>query len=279
MEVRSAPVQPAADTERSSPPLGYLFVGRLWNRDYITELSLITESRIDVLPIRGEENRESTYEEKSGIIGFYRVIYGWDKRPAAQIRVRSEAPLAREMQSTSRNQLILLIAFVSAVILLLSVLLILWVNLPLKRISESLHLHDPSLIGGLFSSTTEFGNLARLVLNFFLQQEELTQEVAVRKQAEAALRMALQESQRSGAETAALLQAARSVLSYHDFAGASQSILALCMQLAGVEAGFIAQIEQGADNGAAAPLQCHCSSRGCGVRREHASEGAVSPIM
>ena len=249
LEVRSAPVQPAADTERSSQPLGYLFVGRLWNRDYITELSLITESTLDVLPIRGEESREDTYEEKSGVIGFYRVVYGWDKRAAAQIRVRSEAPIAREMQSTSRNQLILLIVFVSAVILLLSVLLILWVNLPLRRISASLHLHDPSLIGGLVLSTTEFGNLARLVRNFFLQQEELTQEVAVRKQAEAALRVALQESQRSGAETAALLQAARAVLSYHGFAQASQSILDICMQLAGATSGFIAQIITGPDGG------------------------------
>jgi PAS domain S-box-containing protein len=247
LEVRSAPVQPAADTERSSQPLGYLFVGRLWNRDYVTELSLITESKIDVLPIRGEESREATYEEKSGVIGFYRIVYGWDKRAAAQIRVRSEAPIAREMQSTSRNQLLLLIAFVSAVILMLSALLILWVNLPLKRISDSLHLHDPSLIGGLVSSSTEFGNLARLVRNFFLQQEELTQEVAVRKQAEEALRVALLESQRSGAETAALLQAARAVLAYHGFAEASQSILDICMPLAGANAGFIARIVSGPD--------------------------------
>ena len=250
MEVRSAPIQPVADTERSSPPKGYLFAGRLWNRDYIQQLSLITESTIEILPLPGGETLETTYEEKSGVIGFYRVIYGWDKRPIAQIRVRSEAPIAREMQRTSRNQLILLIAFVSAVILLLSVLLIIWVNLPLKRISASLHQHDPLLIGPLTASTSEFGNLARLVLNFFTQQQELTQEVGVRKNAEAALRIALQESERSGAETAALLKAARAVLSYHDFAGASQSILAICIQLAGAAAGFIAHIvrEAGKDN-------------------------------
>jgi PAS domain S-box-containing protein len=247
LEVRSAPVQPASDIERSTKPLGYLFVGRLWNQAFITELSLITESTLDVRPVRGDESREATYEEKSGVIGFYRIVYGWDKRPVAQIRVRSEASITREMQSTSRNQLLLLIAFVSAVIFLLSVLLILWVNLPLRRISASLHLRDPSLIGGLVSSTTEFGNLARLVRNFFLQQEELTQEVAVRKQAEAALRVALQESQRSGAETAALLQASRAVLSYHGFAEASQSILDICMQLAGAASGFIARIVSGPD--------------------------------
>ena len=248
LEVRSAPVQPAADMERSSPPKGYLFAGRLWNRDYIQQLSLITESTIEILPLQGGETLATTYEEKSGIIGFYRVIYGWDKRPIAQIRVRSEAPITREMQRTSRNQLILLIAFVSAVLVLLSVLLIIWVNLPLRRISASLHQQDPLLIGPLTASTSEFGNLARLILNFFTQQQELKQEVGVRKNAEASLRIALQESERSGAETAALLKAARAVLSYHDFAGASQSILAISLQLAGAAAGFIAQIEQGSDS-------------------------------
>lgn len=247
LEVRSAPVQPASDPERSSQPLGYLFVGRLWNRDYITELSLITESTVEVLPVSGRESRETTYEQKSGVIGFYRVVYGWDKRAAAQIRVRSEAPITREMQNTSRNQLILLIAFVSAVIVLLSALLILWVNVPLKRISASLHQQESLLLGPLTASTSEFGNLARLVLSFFTQQQELKQEVGVRKNAEAALRVALQESQRRGAETAALLQAARAVLSYHGFAEASESILDICMSLADATSGFIARIVSGSD--------------------------------
>ncbi len=242
LEVRSAPVQPSADFERSSTPRGFLFAGRLWNSAYIQQLSIVTESTLDILPLPGKETLENTYEETSGIIGFYRVIYGWDKQPIAQIRVRSEARVTREMQRTSRNQLILLISFVSVVILLMSILLVIWVNLPLKRISASLHHQNPRLMGSLIDSATEFGNLARLVLNFFKQQQELQQEVGVRKQAEAALRIALQESERSGAETAALLKAARSVLTYHDFAGASQSILAICIELAGAAAGLIAEI-------------------------------------
>lgn len=248
LEVRSAPVQPAADQERSSEPRGFLFAGRLWNEAYIQQLSVITGSTIDILPLPGSATLENTYEEARGIIGFYRVIYGWNKRPAARIRVRSEAPLTREMQRTSRNQLILLIAFVSAVILLLSVLLVRWVNLPLKRISSSLHERDPRLMGGLVDSATEFGNLARLVLNFFRQQQELTQEIGVRKQAEADLRVALQDSERSGAETAALLNAARSVLSYHDFEGASRSILAICLELAGAAAGIIGEVARGPED-------------------------------
>ena len=248
LEVRSAPVQPATDTERSSPPKGYLFAGRLWDDSYIQQLSLITESTLTILPLSGRETLEDTYEEKSGIIGFYRVVYGWDKQPIAQIRVSSEDPLAREMHRTSRNQLILLISFVSVVILLMSALLIIWVNLPLKRISASLHEQNPGLMGSLPRSATEFGNLARLVLNFFTQQQELKQEVGVRKNAEAALRIALQESERSGAETAALLKASRSVLSYHNFTGASESILAICIELTGAAVGFIAQIVHGREN-------------------------------
>ncbi len=257
LEVRSAPVQPATDTERSSPPRGFLFAGRLWDSDYVQQLSIVTESRLAILPLPGIGDLKETYEEESGIISFYRVVDGWDRQPIAQIRVRSEAPVTREVQRTSRNQLILLVSFVSVVILLLSALLVLWVNLPLKRISASLHQRNPRLMGSLIHSTTEFGNLARLVLTFFTQQQELQQEIGVRKQAEEALRIALQRSERSGAETAALLKAARSVLTYHDFTEASRSILAICIELAGAGQGFIAQVSPG--EGDARQLCCSAS--------------------
>ena len=242
LEVRSAPVQPVADIERSSQPRGFLFAGRLWDKAYLKELSHITESSIDILPLTGAAALETTYEEERGIVGFYRVIYGWDKEPAAQIRVRSPSVGMQEIQRTSRSQLLLLTGFIAAVIFLMSVLLVRWVNLPLKRITASLHKRNPQLMGGLVDSATEFGNLARLVLNFFRQQQELQQEIGVRKQAEEALRQALRESERSGAETAALLKAARSVLTYHDFAGASRSILSISIELAGASAGFIGKI-------------------------------------
>ncbi len=244
MEVRSAPIQPADDPERKTPPAGYLFAGRLWSPGYLQQLSQSAESTIQIFPIKGELGKafESTYDQENGLISFSRVKNGWDDTPIIRITVESRTPLTKELHRSSKNQLILVIVFVSTIIFLLSALLIIWVNIPLKRISASLHAEDPSLIEGFQTKHTEFGNLAVLILRFFRQKTELTREIAERQRAEEALRTALQESQRSEAETAALLQASRAVLEYHEFREASREIITAFTTLSGAAEGYVGEI-------------------------------------
>lgn len=243
LEIRTAPVQPSDDAQRTTKPQGFLFAGRLWSPEYIQDLSLLTESSLEIVPLMGGEALESSsYDRKSGMVQFFRVAYGWDKKPLRQLRIRSQALMTQEMQRVARNQLILIIAFVAAVIFLLSVLLILWVNLPLKRISASLHRENPALLKNLLHAKTEFGNLAQLMLRFFDQRDELRQEIIERAKTQDALRVALEESRRSEAETASLLGASRAVLEHNDFQEAAQSILQLSMKLSGADTGFIAEL-------------------------------------
>jgi len=230
LEVRSAPIQPSRDHERTSSPQGYLFAGRLWSSNYLTTLSQLTESNIRILPVASDEAFVTQYDQSKGIIRFSRMLYGWDKSPLARIHIQTEAPITREMHEASKNQLILLVVFVSLFVVLLSVLLIAWVNIPLKKISKSLHTEDLSLIQDMTSSQAEFGRLALLILNFFHQRDEL--------------RVALKESKRSEAETASLLEVSRSVLEHHDFNKASQSILSICRRLSRAPAGFIGEITE-----------------------------------
>ena len=53
MEIQTAPIQPAGDRLRETAPRGFLVAGRLWSRDYIDELSILTESTITVEPLGG----------------------------------------------------------------------------------------------------------------------------------------------------------------------------------------------------------------------------------
>ncbi|MEI6125595.1 MAG: PAS domain S-box protein, partial [Pseudomonadota bacterium] len=242
LEIRSAPIQPSWDYERTSQPRGFIFAGRLWSSNYIATLSQLTESTIQILPVTSDETFDTKYDQDRGIISFSRVLYGWDKKPLARIHIQSDSPVTREINIASKNQLILLVVFVSLIVFLLYVLLLAWVNIPLKKISLSLHTQDLSLIRDMTASKAEFGKLAQLILTFFHQRDELRLEVQERTKAEDALRVALQESKRSEAETASLLQVSRSVLEYHDFQQSSRSILTICCQLSHASAGFIAEI-------------------------------------
>jgi PAS domain S-box-containing protein len=244
LEVRSAPVQPSADWERQTRPAGYLLAGRLWDPDYLGNLEEATESTIAVLPIdrSAPDAIHAGFNPGQGLVSFSRVIYGLDNTPLARLQVNSRTPITRELYWASRNQLMFIVISVSLLIGLLSVLLVVWINLPLKKISLSLKTHNPALLEKLQTSPTEFGNLARLILTFFRQQTELTNEIAERQRAEQALIESLEESRRRGAETAALLQASRAVLEHHDFRQSSRSIIDSCTSLSGAENGFIAEI-------------------------------------
>ncbi len=247
MEIRSAPIQPYSDKERRTAPRGYLFAGRLWSEDYLQHMSVLTESSIELYPIAGRRIHEARYNQEKGVITFSRIAQGWNKKPIMHIRVTSETPITRELHKTSRKQLVLLLVFVCLVIVLMSSLLIVWVNVPLKKISKSLHLETPSIIEGLTASKSEFGNLAQLILRFFRQKTELTREIDERHRAEHALRDALRASQRSEAETSALLTASRAVLEYHDFPDSAQAILDSCKKVSGAADGFIAEVSENSD--------------------------------
>lgn len=260
MEVRSAPIQPARDQERRSQPAGVLFAGRLWSPDYIQNLSAATDSTIEVCPVQGggDAALESTYDRQRGLVDFSRIAWGWDDNPIVRIRVQSRSEITRELKRFSRNQLVLVVAFAAGIVVLLAALLILWVNVPLKKISRSLNTGDPAALQPLRGSQTEFGNLARLILRFFSQKDQLTREIAERQRAEEALRSALHESRRSEAETAALLQAARAVLQYQDFAESGRAIVDACRSLSRAADGFIAEVA-GAES--AAVLQLHAGTQ------------------
>ncbi|MFO1424916.1 MAG: EAL domain-containing protein [Candidatus Competibacteraceae bacterium] len=63
------------------------------------------------------------------------------------------------------------------------------VNRPLDRLIRGLRAGDPTLLAPLTDQHTEFGQLARLVRDFFQQQQQLAAEIQERRQAERLLRL------------------------------------------------------------------------------------------
>lgn len=190
IEIRTAPIQPSRDIERKTPPQGYLLAGRLWSREYLEELSDLTESTILMLPIKsGEELLEDaySYDFKRGDFSFTRILAGIDKNPVMRINITSSAPAVREFNQSTTRQLGMLLLFASVIVLIITVALVVWINHPLKLISKSLSTGSPAMIKTLQQDRTEFGNLAYLIASFFQQKDALVKEVSDRTRAEAAL--------------------------------------------------------------------------------------------
>jgi CheY-like chemotaxis protein/signal transduction histidine kinase len=190
IEIRGATIHSTRDIERKTSPHGYFFVGRLWNKSFIDELSRLTESKIRIVPTGeiGAPDEDSNQEE--GVITFSKALTSWNGRPLAQIFVQAKSSLIEQFDRESKQDLVLYVASALFILILLLVLLMRWVNIPLNLISKSLNAEDPTLIKSLQKDKTEFGLLAQLIDRFFNQRADLINEITERKRVEIELQKA-----------------------------------------------------------------------------------------
>jgi hypothetical protein len=100
IEVRGGTVHPSRDFARQTRS-GYLFVGRLWSKPMLREMSMFTGNEVTLVspPTRSGENIN---DEENGLVAFSRPLFSWDGKPLAQLVVRNESPVVRELKRSSR---------------------------------------------------------------------------------------------------------------------------------------------------------------------------------
>ncbi|HEY0369415.1 MAG TPA: ATP-binding protein [Chthoniobacterales bacterium] len=187
MEIRGGRVHTSRDFARVTPARGFFFAARLWNNPALREVSMFTGNEVKLLapPPRVGENSN---DEQSGVIAFSRSLIGWDGQRVGELVVRNESPIVHELNRSSARLLIALAIFCIVLLLLLTVSLVRWVGIPLRRTMESLNRDDPQPILGLCKDNSEFGELARTIRKFFEQRDNLLREVEERRATEEALR-------------------------------------------------------------------------------------------
>lgn len=188
IEISGASIHPSADVERKTPSQGYFFVGRLWTDIYLNELSSFAGSNIHLLPIGEDYLHKKEEESKKFVVSNIKVLYGWDGLPVINVCATNEALIAKVLDARADTQFKINILFSIVIIISISIILFRLVNRPLNIISQSLTTGNPNYIKDLQKEKTEFGKLANLITEFFIQKEKLVNEVSERKKVEAALR-------------------------------------------------------------------------------------------
>ena len=196
VEVRGATVHGSKDFGRQMPLQGYFFAGRLWNKPALDEMALYSNNQINLVPV-GKRSRPIDDDEQSGLVVFSRLLTDWDGAPVAQLIVRNESPVVRELNRSSELLWIAFCAFAVVVLLLISSSLVRWVSRPLRQIMESLKRSNPKPIDGLCKDGSEFGELARTTKKFFEQRDNLIREMEERRMTELALRKSEEELRHS----------------------------------------------------------------------------------
>ena len=174
MEIRGGTIHPSRDRARETTPQGWFFAGQTWIDTNIRKMSLFTGYSIRLLPA-SEGITQPKSEEDRGLIAFSRIMPGWSGQPAVQIQVEHDSPIIRELNRSSQRLFYYLMIFAGLLFLVLSLVLIRWVQQPLQLISQELESKNPGGLAALQRQNNEFGKLAKLILDFRRTEETLQQ--------------------------------------------------------------------------------------------------------
>jgi len=180
MEVCGAAIHPSEDTERKTPPAGYFFAGRLWDRDFLRTLSTLLDGSASLLegPAIAEAQRGTTVE--LGGMVFRHPLTASDGTPMALLEVRTTSPIIERFVSYLNWEPAVVGVFCLSLLAALSVLLVRWVTIPLRALTAALASGDPAALSSLEGTKWEYGQVARLVGRHFSQSRALVREMADR---------------------------------------------------------------------------------------------------
>ena len=186
IEIRGATIHPTADDLRVTAPRGYFFAGRIWDKDYLSELGELINGSVSVVMHPVNDQRADTSHVNGGTISWQVPMQDWQGHTVAQLSVQTFSP---EIDREARTANMLIVFSVMLTLTLLGLIIWVltnWVALPLRRISSSLAREDITPIRYLSEDRTELGNIMHLIERFLEQKLDLVREIEQRKQAERA---------------------------------------------------------------------------------------------
>jgi signal transduction histidine kinase/CheY-like chemotaxis protein len=184
VEVRGTAIRPQYDTDRKQSIDGYFLAGRIWDDDALHGLLPPGNGEARLMP----PNQAFPPASDAGVMWASIPLRDWRGQEIGQLAFRKVDPRLTELHA--RGDRIFRTMLIGALVLfvVLALLLERAIVWPLRRVIRSLNREDLSLLEPLAGQKAEFGQLARLIDQFFAQQTKLVREMLEHSAAEKALR-------------------------------------------------------------------------------------------
>lgn len=184
IEIRGASIHPSMDVNHTTLPRGYFFVGRRWDEARLKGLSDLVSGGVTISAVSqtGSGSNQDAIVIDAPLIGI-------DGLPVAYLKA---AFPNRFLQGYRNAQTIDMVVYGLFALFLTGMLLFaiyLWVISPLQRISSSLQHESIQPLAPLLENRSEFGRVARLMVDFFGQKQGMENDILRHEEAEAALRL------------------------------------------------------------------------------------------
>lgn len=177
LEVRGAVIVLSEDTERVSPPHGFLLTAARWDAPLLERLASLTQSRTE-LGVPGHTRPA----EGPHVIHLDRNLRDWEGRALRTLHVSYESTTLAFVADTDAWEAAVLLTFGFISILLGAWFTRRWVLAPLGRIGESLATGDATPLTPLLAERSELGRVAELVRTSFEDRAKLRHTLDERAQ-------------------------------------------------------------------------------------------------
>ena len=181
IEVRAATIVPGDDPEHNSPPNGYFVIARYLGDEFITKMQTLSQSSV-----KFEQSTDSMESEASGeSVSFSVPLNDLSDKTIQLLNSESEVAVIKSLNSSYNKQLTLLIGAGFVIMAIILSGLWLFVLRPIHLISRSIKQKDPRVLDNISKSKSQFGELAKVVQEFFSQkvaiQEAETKRIELEK--------------------------------------------------------------------------------------------------
>ncbi|MEZ5446563.1 MAG: diguanylate cyclase [Gammaproteobacteria bacterium] len=187
LEVRTAPIQPSADSARVTEARGYLVAARRWDASHLGSIGESADSRVVLAPAAAATDRPEARDAVRGRLRLDLTLPGWNGKPVARLEVYGTSLATSIWHSQLRQQLMAYAVMCTIMLVLLRLALTRWVESPLRALSRSLEAGDEQALVRLEASNTEFSGISRLLRDHLMQRRELERENAERRQLQSEL--------------------------------------------------------------------------------------------
>ncbi|MDD5066776.1 MAG: ATP-binding protein [bacterium] len=187
--VSGSTIHPTSDLEKKTDPQGFFFIGKRWDKEFISELEKTTDSRITTVPFSASNRGEKTPLRTGGRtkISVSYILPDHEGKELVRLDFVSENRFLGRLEHLQQIYYYIYLFISLLIILLFFLSLQRWVYRPLKLVSDTLSSKDLTLLKGIKESRNEFGTISELIKDSFKQKEMLEKEIEKRNATEKAL--------------------------------------------------------------------------------------------
>lgn len=172
------------DPQRNGPSAGYFLIAQVWDYHFLAELATALNYDIRI----STEKPEQIAQEEQYNTKIIHPLLGLDRDTVAWLLFYSSNPFLNQLRNLGNLILFGTMGFIFVFLLMQFFLIQQWIATPLNLISQSLEQDAADPIQDLKKGANEFSDVAQLIERFFVQKEELINEIDQRIESENRLR-------------------------------------------------------------------------------------------